>query len=58
MQAVAQFTVESHTADGIQGSELAARVRVHAEQMGVDEQTKKLRRGLQQWHEQPWWKEE
>lgn len=40
--AMAQFTVESHTADGVQGSELALRGRVHTHQMGVERETKKL----------------
>lgn len=30
----AQFTVESHTADGVQGSELAPRGHIHTQQMG------------------------
>ena len=38
----ARFTVESHTADGVQGSELAPRGHVHTQQMGGEEETKKL----------------
>lgn len=42
MASQAQFTVESHTADGVQGSELAQRGRVRTHQMGVEEETKQL----------------
>lgn len=42
MASQAQFTEESHTADGVQGSELAPRCHVHMHQMGVEGETKKL----------------
>lgn len=42
MASQAQFTEESHRADGVQGNELAPRCLVHMHQMGVEGETKKL----------------
>ncbi|KAK2826308.1 hypothetical protein Q5P01_020522 [Channa striata] len=58
MASQAQFTVESHTADGVQGSELAQRGHVHMQQMGAEEETKKLgEKNNDMKAEQPRWKE-